>query len=69
MRARDADSAFLRYQRRRRPADLAATFDATASELLRVAVHLVPSLAEAEDLVQETFLVAPRSRSGRSPSM
>src|SRR5262245_66411241 len=58
MHASDADSAFLRYQRRRRPADLAEVFDATAPELLRVAVHLAPSLAEAEDLVQETFLVA-----------
>src|SRR5262245_44522842 len=58
MRARDPEVAFQRYQRRQRPADLAATFDATAPELLRVAAPLAPTLAEAEDLVQETFLVA-----------
>jgi RNA polymerase sigma-70 factor (ECF subfamily) len=58
MQPRDPDRAFARYQRRRRPADLAEVFDATAPELLRVAAHLAPSLAEAEDLVQETFLVA-----------
>ena len=37
---------------------LAAVFDATARELLDVACHLVRDPAEAEDLVQATFLTA-----------
>ena len=36
-----ATQAFLRFQATGNPGDLAQVFDATAGELLRVAVHLV----------------------------
>ena len=38
------------------PRDLAALFDATAPDLFRLALHLVPDAATAEDVLQETFL-------------
>ena len=46
------DQAFLRFQKSRKPEDLAEVFDGTAAELLRVATHLAPDVATADDLVQ-----------------
>lgn len=55
---RPVDLAFARFQRRRDARALAIVFDRTAGELLRVARHLASSEADAEDLVQATFLQA-----------
>ena len=49
---------FLRFRDRRDGGALADLFDATAPELLKVAVHLVRDVNEADDLVQSTFRVA-----------
>ncbi len=52
---------FLRFARTRQPDALARVFDATAPGLLRVALHLAGDPADAEDLVQATFLAAIES--------
>ena len=49
---------FVRFRDRRDGRALARLFDATAPELLRVAVHLVRDVNDAEDLLQNTFRVA-----------
>jgi RNA polymerase sigma factor (sigma-70 family) len=49
---------FLRYRSRHDGRALARLFDLLAPELLGVAVHLLDDPWVAEDLVQETFLVA-----------
>jgi RNA polymerase sigma-70 factor (ECF subfamily) len=49
---------FLRFRERRDGRALARLFDRLAPELLGVAVHLIDDPFGAEDLVQETFLVA-----------
>jgi RNA polymerase sigma factor (sigma-70 family) len=49
---------FLRYRDRRDGRALAKVFDRLAPELLGVAVHLLDDPWGAEDLVQETFLIA-----------
>ena len=54
--------AFERYRDRGDAKALAKVFDALAPDLLRVATHLAPSAAEAEDLVQTTFLLAMERR-------
>ncbi|HEX6883293.1 MAG TPA: sigma-70 family RNA polymerase sigma factor, partial [Planctomycetota bacterium] len=46
---------FLRFRAKRDGRALAAVFDATARELLGVAAHLVPTVDQAEDVVQTTF--------------
>ena len=61
------DRAFTRYQKTEEPAALAEVFDATAAELLRVAVHLVQDMHVAEDLVQATFLTAIQHRRDYQP--
>ena len=58
----EADRAFARYCTSGDPGDLAQTFEATAPELLRVARHLTPDAATAEDVLQATFLAAIESR-------
>src|SRR5262245_16766881 len=50
------DVLLARYQAHRRPGDLAALFDATAPELFRLALHLCPDAATAEDALQQTYL-------------
>ena len=53
---------FRRYAERDDGHALAAVFDATARPLLDLACHLVRDPAEAEDLVQATFLSAIQKR-------
>jgi RNA polymerase sigma-70 factor (ECF subfamily) len=52
---------FERFRRQGDAAALAEVYDRTAAELLRVALHMSRSPAEAEDLVQSTFLAAIES--------
>jgi len=52
------EQVFQRYQQTADPAELAKVFDQTAPQLLLLAAHVSPDAAAAEDLVQETFLVA-----------
>ncbi len=49
---------FAAWARHGRPDDLARVFEATAPGLLRVARHLAVDLADAEDLLQSTFVTA-----------
>ncbi len=56
--AKAADRLFREYRRTRDPERIAAVFDLTAPRLLRLAIHLVGSADDAEDLVQATFLAA-----------
>ena len=53
-----ATSLFLRFREEGDAMALTGVFDKTAPELLALAAHLSPSLTDAEDLVQHTFLVA-----------
>ena len=55
MAAPRLEDLFATFRATRDPRSLAAIFDATASELLLIAVHLVGDRAEAEDLVQGTL--------------
>ena len=57
-----------RYRATGRPADLAGLFDATAAELFRVALHLSPDAATAEDVLQATFLAVLERASAWDPS-
>ena len=61
MRKNPADRAFARYQAKGEPKALAKVFDLLAPELLLVAAHFAQDEAEAEDLVQTTFLEAIES--------
>jgi RNA polymerase sigma-70 factor (ECF subfamily) len=58
MNDRALDRLFRRFRERHDGAALAAVFDATSRELFDVACHLIRDPAEAEDLVQATFLTA-----------
>ncbi|MGE3352626.1 MAG: sigma-70 family RNA polymerase sigma factor [Planctomycetota bacterium] len=53
-----ADRAFARWRRTGDAGALAAVYDATAPELLRLALHLVRHPAHAEDVLQATFVAA-----------
>ena len=61
------DRLFLRFCRRGDTDALAQVFDRVAPELLRVAVYLIGNRADAEDLLQRTFLAAIESRSAYDP--
>ncbi len=56
MEADTPEILLARYARHGQPEDLAEVFDRTAQELLRLALHLVTCQADAEDLLQATFL-------------
>ncbi len=58
-----ADSGFRRYVERGDPEALARVFDSCAPRLYAAALRLTRDPAEAEDLVQETFLTAIEARS------
>src|SRR5262245_7545317 len=58
MRDQELDRLFDRFRRRGDVPALGAVFDATAPELLHVAMNLVRDPGEADDLLQETFLTA-----------
>ncbi|QDU65140.1 sigma-70 family RNA polymerase sigma factor [Engelhardtia mirabilis] len=68
MASSPADQAFARFVRTAEPGALAEVFDASAPELARVARHLSADAGGAEDLVQETFLVAIERRHTWDPS-
>jgi RNA polymerase sigma factor (sigma-70 family) len=55
---RPEDELFIRFRATGDPAALAAVFDRVAPDLLAVALHICSRRADAEDLVQDTFLVA-----------
>ena len=50
------EEALARYRDSRDPRDLGRLFDLAAPDLFRVALHLCPDAAAAEDALQETFL-------------
>jgi RNA polymerase sigma-70 factor (ECF subfamily) len=52
------DRAFVRYARTGEPRALARVFDGSAVELYRLGYHLLGDRHAAEDLVQQTFVVA-----------
>ena len=58
MTAIDLEALFERYRREGDLRALGEAFDRTAEELLRVARHLAKDEADAEDLVQATYLAA-----------
>lgn len=67
--ARNVEDLFEFYRRHGDVRALARVFDRCAPELARVALHLAPDAATADDLVQSTFLTAieepQRFQSGR----
>jgi len=56
--SQSAEDAFLAYRCTREPAALAKVYDHASPRLLSVAMHLTKSPATAEDVVQDTFLIA-----------
>lgn len=52
------ETLFRRYQQRGDVRALARLFDRTADEVLRVAMHLTRDPAQAEECLQQTFLIA-----------
>jgi RNA polymerase sigma-70 factor (ECF subfamily) len=58
MSERDLESLFIDFRERGDVAGLAQVFDRTSDELLTIALHLVPEPAQADDVVQATFLTA-----------
>jgi RNA polymerase sigma-70 factor (ECF subfamily) len=66
--AKDPDTRFLDFRRTGDPGALADVFDEAAPELLRLALHFADDPAVAEDLLQETFLVAIRRAESFDPA-
>lgn len=65
------DRLFRRWCRRSDAGALAELFDSVAPQLLRLGLHLVGNAAEAEDLVQATFLALIEQRTrldGKRPA-
>lgn len=58
MADRDLEGLFERFRREGDAGALGAVFDATAADLLRIARRITRDRAEAEDLLQSTFLAA-----------
>ncbi|MCP3914525.1 MAG: sigma-70 family RNA polymerase sigma factor [bacterium] len=58
MKHRRLRRLFLRYREQRDYGALTELFDATAPSLMALGSHLAHDIASAEDLVQQTFLVA-----------
>ncbi|MCB9915008.1 MAG: sigma-70 family RNA polymerase sigma factor [Planctomycetes bacterium] len=54
----ELEDLFERYRSRQDLSALGKLFDLAAPELLRLAVHMAPDVASAEDLVQQCFLAA-----------
>jgi len=54
----ELEDLFERYRGQQDLRALSKLFDLAAPELLRLAVHMAPDVASAEDLVQQTFLAA-----------
>ncbi len=65
---RTTDALFRRYCRTGDARALSEVFDRTAPELLRLAGWLCGRRADAEDLVQHTFLLAIESRATFDPT-
>ncbi|MCA8952757.1 MAG: sigma-70 family RNA polymerase sigma factor [Planctomycetes bacterium] len=63
----DADLAMADFARTGDPAAMARLFDVAAPKLLLVASHWTSDPAEAEDLVQLTFIHAARDAAGYDP--
>jgi len=57
-RPANADRRFAEFRRSGDPRALGEVYDELAPELLRLAVHLTRDAAEAEDVLQATFVVA-----------
>ncbi len=53
-----ANQLFLRYRQDEDLEALTQLFDTVSQELLALSNHLAPDAAQAEDLLQETFLTA-----------
>jgi RNA polymerase sigma-70 factor (ECF subfamily) len=60
MHERELNELLLTYRRERDPEAIEALFDATAPQLLRLAMHLTDKAADAEDLLQDAVLRALR---------
>ena len=56
--ARQASELFRRYRKSGDSTALTGVFDRVAPELFALACHLTRDMAEAEDLVQQSFLIA-----------
>ncbi len=66
--APDPDTSFAAFAKGGDPDDLARVFEATAPKLLRVALHLARDTADAEDLVQATFVTAMEKAGDYDPA-
>lgn len=72
MNERELNELLLSYRRDRDPAAIEALFDATAPRLLRLSMHLAGNPADAEDLLQATWLAVLESADryeGRGPAI